>query len=483
MRSHAESNSIDFIQSFFLQNAFTFTAAKGLIINGKVTPPIADVKITLSFSQNPDMAPLEVLTNANGQFKFGPLDGQLAVELSAFKESYVFSEYDSNRNEFKAHKLCEIIATVKDEQGAKLSGVLLSLSGAESYRKNLVTDENGAIKFHSLSPSQYYLRPMMKEYRFEPASKIIDIKDGETVRVELNGKRVSFSVFGSVNTLNGEPFADVIVEARSEDRCGQHQEEATTEPNGQYRIRGLQPGCEYSISVRTDGETAALVDRTIPTEHKVTVNKEDVHSIDIVAISPISYVDVIARINAASNEHYKTLRVQLYKKEAGPSDNPIYSQRVESPLNVKSRDNPGIMVFFPRIPFDGKTYVVELTTTLSDKNFRYTLPVQTFQANRSTIFFELNFEPEIRLNEGDLNQNSLSALILLGLVIIAFFKQDLAADFLAIVWTRLSAVVTTAIQNAQKKKENRHDVVYNESEIEKLAQSINATKKKTTRKT
>lgn len=467
---------------FFSQSTLTFTAAKGLIINGKITPPIADVKITLSFPQNPELASLEVVTTANGHFKFGPLNGQLAVELDAYKESYVFSEYDGSRNEFKAQKLCEIIAVVKDEQGVKLSGVLLSLSGSESYRKNLVTDENGTIKFHSLSPSQYYLRPMMKEYRFEPASKIIDIKDGDTVRVELNGKRVSFSVFGSVNTLNGEPFADVIVEALSEDRCGQHQEEATTETSGQYRIRGLQPGCEYTIRVRNDDETAVLVDRTIPGEYKVTVNKDDVHNIDIVAISPISYVDVIARINAASNDHYKTLRVQLYKKDAGPTDNPIYSQRVESPLNVKSRVNPGIMVFFPRIPFDGKTYAVELTTTLSDKNYKYTLPLRTFQANRSTVYLELDFTPEIRLNEGDINQNSISALILLALVIIAFFKQDLAADLLSLVWARVSTLATTTIQNAQKKKDSRHDVAYNESEIEKLAQSINATKKKSARK-
>lgn len=161
-----------------------------------------------------------MITSSNGQFKFGPLNGELAVSLSAFKESYVFSEFDSERGEFKAHKLCEVIATVKDEQGNKLSGVLLSLSGAESYRKNLVTAEDGTINFHSLSPSQYYLRPMMKEYRFEPSSKIIDVKDGETVRVELNGKRVAFSVFGSVNSLNGEPFADVVVEARAEERCG-----------------------------------------------------------------------------------------------------------------------------------------------------------------------------------------------------------------------------------------------------------------------
>lgn len=448
-----------------------------------MTPAIAAVKVTLKFPQNSDLAPLEVLTTASGQFKFGPLNGNLDVELTAFKESYVFSEYDSSRNEFKAHKLCEVIATVKDEQGNKLAGVLLSLSGAESYRKNLVTGEDGTINFHSLSPSQYYLRPMMKEYRFEPTSKMIDVKDGETVKVELNGKRVAFSVFGLVSTLNGEPFADVVVEARAEERCGQHQEEATTEQNGQYRIRGLQPGCKYTIRVRSNSESTTIVDRTIPSERVITVEKSDVQDVNIIAISPLAYVDVIARITASNNDHYKSLRVQLYKK--GNPDSPLYTQRVESPLNAKSRVNPGAMVFFPRIPFDAKSYIVELTTSLSDKNFKFTLPMEQFEANRSTIYLELDFSPEIRLNENELNQNSFSALILLGLVIVAFFKQELALEFFTFLWTKLSAVAQTAINQATspKKKDSRFDVGYNESEIEKLAQSINAPKKKNVRKT
>lgn len=430
------------------------------------------------------MTPLEVLTLSNGQFKFGPLNGDLAVSLSAFRESYVFSEFDSERGEFKAHKLCEVIATVKDEQGNKLPGVLLSLSGAESYRKNLVTGEDGTINFHSLSPSQYYLRPMMKEYRFDPSSKIIDVKDGETVRVELNGNRVAFSVFGSVNSLNGEPFADVVVEARAEERCGQHQEESTTESNGQYRIRGLQPGCEYTIRVRSNNvNSATIVDRTVPTVRRITVDKEDIQNVNIIAISPLNYIDVIARVTASNNDYYKSLRVILYKK--GNSDSPLYSQRVETPISIKSRVNPGAMVFFPRIPFDSKSYVVELTTTLSDKNYKFTLPLEQFEANRSTIYLELDFTPEIRLNENELNENSFSALILLALVVIAFFKQELAIEFCSFLWIKLSAVAQTAINQASspKKKDNRFDATYNESEIEKLAQSINATKKKNVRKT
>lgn len=466
---------------FYFQNAFTFVAAKGLIINGKITPPIADAKITLSFPQNSELTALEVITSAAGTFKFGPLNGNLQVELTAYKESYVFTEYDTVRNEFKAHKLCEVIATVKDERGNLLPGVLLSLSGSESYRKNLVTADDGKINFHSLSPSQYYLRPMMKEYRFEPNSKIIDVKDGETVNVELNGRRVAFSIFGAITSLNGEPFENVVVEARAEEPCAQHQEEGTTESNGQYRIRGLQPGCKYTIQVRSRDEEQTLVERTIPKSRTVTVQNDDVTGINIIAISPITYVDVVARITASNNEYYKSLRVTLYRK--GNADSPIYSQRVESPLNVKSRVNPGIMVFFPRIPYDQKAYIVELGTTLSDKNFKFTLPVESFVSNRSSIYVELDFSPEIRLNEGDFNQNSISALVLIALVVIAFFKQDLAIELLAFLWNKISVVVQQAINQTAKRNNTRYDTTYNESEIEKLAQSINATKKKSSRKT
>lgn len=165
--------------------AFNFVATRGLILRGKVVPAIKDAKITLSFPEQPELEPIEVLSSITGEFKFGPIDETIKFELSAEKESYVFSEYNRQSNSFSAHKLCEIEVLVQDDAGQPLTGVLLSLSGGESYRKNLVTGDKGVINFHSLSPSQYFLRPMMKEYKFEPNSKIIDIKDGETVQVTL----------------------------------------------------------------------------------------------------------------------------------------------------------------------------------------------------------------------------------------------------------------------------------------------------------
>lgn len=459
--------------------AFSFIATKGLVINGRTEPIISGAKITLIFSKNSEIQPLVTSTKADGTFKFGPIDGSLEYEISAEKESYIFANYDLTKNLFKAHKLCEVIATVKDEQGQKLSGVLLSLSGGESYRKNLVTGEVGTIKFHSLSPSQYYLRPMMKEYKFEPTSRMIEVKEGATVNVELLGKRVAYSVFGSINSLNGDPFSNVIVEAVSIEPCQQHQEESNTEVNGQYRIRGLQPGCSYSIRIKSD-EVNNLVDRSIPNEIIANIELNDVRDVNIIGISPLGFVDVTARIMASQNEHYKTLRIQLVKKG---SDSPIYSQRVESPLNLKSKVNPGIMIFFPRIPLDGKTYFIEVTTSLSDQSYKYTLPSSQFVANTSSIFVEFDFKPEVRSGDGDLNQNSISALLLIALVAIAFFKQHLILDLINFVWTYGNSFIQDILTKNKKKETNsRYEQTVDAKEIEQLAQSINAVKKKKAKK-
>ncbi|KAH8252554.1 hypothetical protein KR032_000575 [Drosophila birchii] len=459
--------------------AFNFVATRGLILRGKVVPAIKDAKITLSFPDQPDLQSLEALTSVTGEFKFGPIDEALKFDLKAEKESYVFSDYNRQTASFSAHKLCEITVVVKDEAGQALSGVLLSLSGGESYRKNLVTGDNGAINFHSLSPSQYYLRPMMKEYKFEPNSKMIEIKDGETVPVTLTGKRFAYSIFGSVTSLNGDPFAGVNVQAVALDGCPQQQEEATSEANGQYRIRGLHPGCTYSVLVVPDKDS---VERSIPAQHTVKVASEDVRDINLVAISPLKIVDITARVTATLNEHYKTLRIVMYRK--GNSDSPVFSQRVGTPVNPKAKLNPGITVFFPRIPLDGKSYVVELQSTLSDKTYTYKLPSATFVADRGSVFIQLDFKPEVRAAEADLNQNSISALVLIALVAIAFFKQDLATSFLSFVWGKLNDLAADLAQRqkSSKAQQVRKNEPINQREIEQMADQINAIKKKKTKK-
>lgn len=165
--------------------AFNFIATKGLVVTGKTDPITSDVIITLTFPKNPEQSTMVTSTNSAGEFKFPTIDPTIDFEVKAEKESYIFSDFDTGRNLFNGHKLCEIIVQVKDESAKELSNVVISLSGGENYRKNLATAVNGEIKFHSLKPGKYYLRAMMKEYDFKPNSQTLEIKDGETVRVDL----------------------------------------------------------------------------------------------------------------------------------------------------------------------------------------------------------------------------------------------------------------------------------------------------------
>lgn len=164
--------------------AFNFIATKGLVITGRTEPLIDNVIVTLAFPKNNELSPITTVTNAKGEFKFPTIDPTLDYELKADKESYVFQEYDATRNIFEGHKLCEIIVSVRDDESKELASAVISLSG-DNYRKNLQTAANGEIKFHSLKPGKYFLRAMMKEYDFKPNSQTIDIKDGETLNVDL----------------------------------------------------------------------------------------------------------------------------------------------------------------------------------------------------------------------------------------------------------------------------------------------------------
>lgn len=262
-----------------------------------------------------------------------------------------------------------------------------------------------------------------------------------------------------------------------------HQEEASSEANGSYRIRGLKPGCKYVVRAKKS-DINKDVESVIPSETTVTVAKEDIKDVNLIAIPPVHYVDVTASIFANNKEHYKALRVLMYRK--GNADTPIYSQRVDSPLVMTTSVNPGIMVFFPRIPMDGKTYVVELRSSLSDRMYTYTLPSVTFAADQNSVFVNLRFAPELKSTDPEMNQSSLSALILVALVAIAFCRQDLAMDFIKFTWTHLNNLVQHVLEKQQaantSKNTNRRPEPINYKEIEQLADSINAVKKKKSKK-
>ena len=164
------------------------------------------------------------------------------------------------------------------------------------------------------------MKPVLKEYEFEPRSKLITVKEGAEELVEVTAKRIAFSLYGSVTGLKGEPEAGVTMEAIGQGECTKYQEEATTGQvtsknlqifiqlsfhviiqDGKLRIRGLQPSCSYQLGLKST-RSNIHVERTIPAtrlktfkckwnliflfSRLLTIGKEDVTGVSMIAIRP-----------------------------------------------------------------------------------------------------------------------------------------------------------------------------------------------------
>ncbi|XP_015587289.1 nodal modulator 2 isoform X2 [Cephus cinctus] len=417
----------------------TFTGDLGKIVKGSISPPLEGVTVKI-FGKDKDAPVQTLVTQKDGLYRVGPLDGKVEYSVTAEKEGFVITGPDA-KGIFSAHKLAEIIVEVSDQaDNAPLQGVLLSLSGGQSYRKNSVTGEDGQMTFNSLSPGEYYLRPMMKEYRFDPPSKMINVAEGATVRVKLSGNRVAFSAYGSVTSLNGEPEPGLLVEAQGQGECSSLQEEATTEENGNFRIRGLQPSCFYAIRLEPSAEANSHIQRAAPSSIAVQVT-EDLHGLRLIAFHPISRTDVSVHVVSAQPEHYRTLKVKLCREDM--PDSPIHISKLDSQHNAKigTSYNSGFLIHFPPLQADGKKYFVQLESSLSQTLHKYkTIPVY-FEANSSFKHVKLTFSAERKVDQGDMNQTSIVALPLIMLVALTFLNREKLMTWLNTVVERWSKPV------------------------------------------
>ena len=96
------------------------------------------------------------------------------------------------------------------------------------------------------------------------------------------------SAYGVVSSLNGEPETGIHVRALSRpvtDECRNLVEEAVTENDGTFRIKGLRPGCVYDFSVRDKEDKFS---RVSPEKLSLTVGQEDLTNIRFIAFRPLT---------------------------------------------------------------------------------------------------------------------------------------------------------------------------------------------------
>uniref|UniRef100_A0A8C4ICK8 Nodal modulator 1 n=1 Tax=Dicentrarchus labrax TaxID=13489 RepID=A0A8C4ICK8_DICLA len=399
----------------------------GLFLEGKVSPELQGVEI--SITERGAATPLiTVATNEMGAYSVGPLHSDRQYNISASKEGFVLSPVEGTQGDFKAFALAGVTFKIKSEDGHPLSGVLLSLSGGQ-FRSNLLTQDTGLLTFNNLSPGQYYFKPMMKEFRFEPASQMITVEEGQNLSIDITGIKTAYSCYGAVQSLSGDAERDVAVEAVGQGECSLYSEDTVTDEEGRFRLRGLLPGCKYLIQLRAEGNDH--IERALPQHRAIEVGSNDIDGVNIIAFRQINQFDLSGNVHT-SPEHLPTLSVKLYK-----SDN------LDNPINSVSLGQ-SLFFHFPPLDRDGESYVLMLYSTLSRSQYDFTLPQVTFTSSGYHKHVTLTFNPTRKVPDQDIAQGSYIALPLTLLLLLAAYNHEKVIPLLLQVVNRIQGVRSMA---------------------------------------
>ncbi|KAL4624511.1 nodal modulator 1-like [Arapaima gigas] len=383
------------------------TGRAGLFLKGQVFPELDGVEISIS-ERGASTPLITVLTNERGAYSVGPLHSNLEYDISASKEGFVLTSVDGTQGDFKAFALAGVTFEIKSEDGQPLSGVLLSLSGGQ-FRSNLLTQDTGLLTFNNLSPGQYYFKPMMKEFRFEPASQMIEVEEGQTLKIAITGFKTAYSCYGAVQSLSGDAEQGVSVEAVGQGECNLYSEDTVTDEEGRFRLRGLLPGCKYLIQLKAEGNDH--IERALPQHRSIEVGSSDIEGVNIIAFRQINQFDLSGNI-ITSPEHLPTLSVKLCK-----SDN------LDNPIQTVSLGQSLFFHFRP-LPRDGENYVLMLYSTLSSAQYEYTLPQVSFTSTGYHKHVTLTFNPVRKMPDQDVAQGSYIALPLTLLLLLAVYNHE-----------------------------------------------------------
>ncbi|KAK4475055.1 hypothetical protein MN116_002149 [Schistosoma mekongi] len=295
---------------------------------------------------------------------------------------------------------------VSESSRHPLPAVLISIIG-EGHRANLLTSDDGVVRFVGLSPGEYYVRPMMKEYSFTVLSPFqsesgqavpVQVEEGKSAVVILSSLRIAFSATGTVTSLAGVPESGVLVEATwlPEAQHSLHndllglksnnnmtcklrfdqvniipREQSLTDSNGTFRIRGLMPGCIYAISVHTNpilpnlvsdqlssisSRSSIDVEYAIPNHLNVQMLSSDINGIHFYTIRRLCTSMITVSVQTPDN-YLPTLQLVVFP--VGHPQNIIAKHDFGIDSSLFSLSGSKLM------PMIGKEYVIILTSDLN----------------------------------------------------------------------------------------------------------------------
>lgn len=408
-----------------------FHGSRGIYIEGQISPSVSGVTIHLVIQDEVHY----LSSNEEGRYRYGPVDHHTNYTVSASKDGYDIVPGE-RVGDFKATKLGFISVRIYDTEGQPLSGVLLSLTGRQ-YRNNSITSETGIITYTHLPPGQYFARPLLKEYDFKPGSISIDVgKETESI-IEVTGQQVAFSCYGRVVSLSELPETGINVLAMGLGDCSDQSEETQTGTDGQFRLRGLKPGCQFSIEVEKDTGPQRIV-KSLPDKKVVTIGSSNLLGIHIIVVRTTGEFELSGNV-ITSTEYLQSLRVNLYLE--GHQDSPVHTVILGS----------SSFFYFPMIPADGRSYVLELESHLSMHSYSYSLPSTSFTTAGHHKHVTFEFKPTLKSTEIEpTRKGSLAVLVALAvIVVIVLMNQAQISEWVVSLPDRMSGNVTVDQLNSE----------------------------------
>lgn len=137
----------------------------------------------------------------------------------------------------------------------------------------------------------------------------------------------------------------------------------------------------------------------LPASTRVQVVNEDKTNLNLMVMRHFNQMDVVGNVESPK-EHLHTLTIKVYREDI--ADSPIHT--------VKIGKHPFFML--PPMIIDGKTYTLQLESSLSTAQYSYRTPEVSFVADSSFKQVKLNFRPSYRNVDGEMNNSTMAGLFM-----------------------------------------------------------------------
>lgn len=393
----------------------------GYLIKGKVIPPTENVKVSAKIKETNDLIS-QVETDKNGEYLIGPIFGEYKYDLNAVKDGYkIISIIDSN--DFTAEKLSLLRVKIIDTNKNPVPSVFISLSSSnKSFKINNNTNSEGYFDFYELFSGEYYIKPLLKEYRFHPNQKQISIVGGEHYEEVIVAERVAFSLIGKVKLYSNDNIDDITIQAISIE--SQQIFESSIDRNNEYRIKGLTPFQNYIVKVKIPNDSN--IEKAIPSSLPIELGKEDRTDINFILIRKPEKIDIRGHLmfydkdenSVCLLDRIKNFRVELYDFDSENEEKPPVQKGVLSSCMFIYKSLEKKKYKIKVVDQQGKTYTKvyydEIVDLLNDKDIEEGVKKIIILANK------------VNENASDNLNYSVFSPILICLLLFVIFNWELS---------------------------------------------------------